>query len=81
MVVLAAAAGVREETRAGNTSRRCGGSSSRGAHGGERQQGKRKVVGFIGAQRPGIWQARTRRRIGLGLVPESGLPKGETRLG
>jgi hypothetical protein len=39
-VVLAAVAGTREETRASNTRTRCG---SRGARGGERQQGKRKV--------------------------------------
>jgi hypothetical protein len=35
---------------------------------------------FIGAWRPGVWQAG-RRRIGLGLVLESRLPTGETRLG
>jgi hypothetical protein len=36
---------------------------------------------FIGARRPGVWQAGTRRRIGLGLILESRLPMGETRLG
>jgi hypothetical protein len=37
--------------------------------------------GFIGARRPGVWQARMRRRIGLGLVLESRLRTGETRFG
>jgi hypothetical protein len=36
-------------------------------------------AGFIGARRPGVWQAG--RCIGLGLVLESRLPMGETRLG
>jgi hypothetical protein len=49
--------------------------------GGGREQGlghrkRRKVVGFIGARRSGIWQAGSRRRIGLGLVLESGLATG-----
>jgi hypothetical protein len=51
-----------------------------GARGGERQQGKRKVAGFIGMRRPKIWQAGTRRCIGLGLVFESRLP-GENGIG
>jgi hypothetical protein len=38
-------------------------------------------AGFIGARRPRVWQAGTRRRIGLGLILESRLPMGETRLG
>jgi hypothetical protein len=38
-------------------------------------------AGFIGAQRPKVWQAGMRRRIGLGLVLESRLPTGEMRLG
>jgi hypothetical protein len=38
-------------------------------------------AGFIEARRSGVWQAGTRRRIGLGLVLESRLPTGETRLG
>jgi hypothetical protein len=49
---------------------RAGGDAALGLH-----------AGFIGARRPGIWQAGTRRRIGLGLVLESKLPMGETRLG
>jgi hypothetical protein len=36
---------------------------------------------FIGARKPRVWQAGTRRRIGLGLVLEPRLPMGETRLG
>jgi hypothetical protein len=38
-------------------------------------------AGFIGAWRPRVWQAGMRQRIGLGLILESRLPMGETRLG
>jgi hypothetical protein len=38
-------------------------------------------AGFIGAWKPGVWQAGTRRHIGLRLVLESRLPTGEMRLG
>jgi hypothetical protein len=38
-------------------------------------------IGFIGARRPEVWQAETRQCIMLGLVHESRLPTGETRLG
>jgi hypothetical protein len=48
--------------------------SNRGTRRGERGNSKEKGRGFIGAWRPEIWQAASRRRIGTGLVPESGLP-------
>jgi hypothetical protein len=56
-------------------------SSNRGTRRWERGNSKEKGRGFIGARRPEIWQAASRRCIGTGLVPKSGLPtEGEIRL-
>jgi hypothetical protein len=56
------------------------GSSNR-APGWREATGKNEAAQFIGTWRCGIWQAGTRRRIGLELVPEFGLAMGEMRQG
>jgi hypothetical protein len=48
---------------------------------GARGKARASDAEFIGARRPSVWQAGTRRRVGLGHVVESRLPTGETRLG
>jgi hypothetical protein len=50
--------------------------SNRGTRRGERGNSKEKGCGYIGARRPEIWQAASRRRIGMELVPKSRLPTG-----
>jgi hypothetical protein len=52
-----------------------GGSMSR------RRCGSRVACMIYRVRRPEVWQVGTRRRIRLGLVLESRLPTGETRLG
>jgi hypothetical protein len=51
--------------------------SNRGTGGKRGNRKKKEGRGFIGARRPEIWQAGSRRHIGLGLVLESGLPTGD----
>jgi hypothetical protein len=56
---------------------RGGDAAAAGGHAGERGTGEKEGHGFIGARRTEIWQAGSRRRIGLILVLESGLPTGD----
>jgi hypothetical protein len=62
-------------TRGGGEGRQRAALVSRGrVRAGARAQEERKVAGFIGTRRSGIWQAGMRRRIRLGLILEFGLP-------